>query len=200
MRKDIETHPSVHLLQIFPIIQRKNLRQFHQRMIVHCGGAPIHFENRRRSQHVLPLDMPIRLSSVKPLYSKVTRTHTGRHQLGFRHDDSAVRSAIHIGFFHRAAILHLIGSWKLDDPLIRHDLRSCAAGTAAHLEQFIQIARILVIQYRMTLSGKLVQIINRSILLDIPSRTIRQRAHSRIADDRQTLQPCHIRRKNSPRL
>ena len=61
MRKDIETHPSVHLLQIFPIIQRMNLRQFHQRMIVHCGGAPIHFQNRRRSQHVLPLDIPIRL-------------------------------------------------------------------------------------------------------------------------------------------
>ena len=29
------------------------------------------------------------------------------------------------------------------------------------MEQFIQIACILVIQYRMTLSGKLVQIINR---------------------------------------
>ena len=144
--------------------------------------------------------MPIRLSSVKPLYSKVTRTHIRRHQLGFRHDDSAVRGAIHIGFFHRAAILHLIGSRKLDDPLIRHDLRSCAAGTAAHLEQFIQIARILVIQYRMTLSGKLVQIINRSILLDIPRRAVRQCAHSRIADDRQTLQLRHIRRKNSPRL
>ena len=127
------------------------------------------------------------------------RVHQDR-LLGFRHDDSAVRGAIHIGFFHRAAILHLIGSRKLDDPLIRHDLRSCAAGTAAHLEQFIQIARILVIQYRMTLSGKLVQIANRSILLDIPRRTIRQRAHSRITDDRQTLQLRHIRRKNSPRL
>ena len=132
------------------------------------------------------------LLPVETAHSKIAAALLGRHQPRFRHDNAAIGSAIHVLLFHEPCIPHIARSRKLDNPLRCHHLRTRAAAAAAHLEQRIKVANILVMKNSAALFGEFVPIIKRFFPMHVPRRTVCQRAHAGVTNDSKAFQRRYI--------
>ena len=196
MSKNIKAGTTEHLLNIRWMIKTKNLRQFHQRVIIHARCTPIYLQQGCSGKHMNAPQMTIQhFFTVKTLHSKITATIPGRHDLTFRNDNSTIRSTVHVGFFHQSAVRMISLRRELDYPFRHHPLGTRTAAASTHPKQCIQIANILAIQCPLTGGGEFVQICNTAFAFNIPRWAVCQRAHSRCAHNSK---PFHLR--NSRRI
>ena len=136
MGEHIKARTPEHLLHVLRMFHTQNLRQLHQRVIIHARRAPVQLQQSCGGKHRNALQGSIRHSfAVKAPHGKIAAAIPRRHDFAFWNNDSAIRRAVHVGFFHQAAVRAIALRRKLDDPFVRHHFWPRAATASAHPEQ-----------------------------------------------------------------